>query len=120
VVLHGLLGGLLLPLAAARLLSSSVNFAVNRRLVFAAPGARRLGSAAARYAGLAVALLAANDLLLACLTGLGLGLLTAKLLTEVLLVTASYQVQHRTVFTRRARTRQLAEPGTAPVRAPAG
>jgi hypothetical protein len=36
-------------------------------------------------------------------TGLGLGLLPAKLLTEVLLVTASYQVQRRTVFTRRAR-----------------
>ena len=102
VGLHGLLGGLLLPLLGARLLSSSVNFAVNRRLVFAAPGARSVGAAAARYAALAVVLVAANYVLLAAFTHLGLGLLPAKLLTEVLLVSASYQVQRRTVFIRGA------------------
>ena len=103
VVLHGLVGGLLLPLLGARLLSSSVNFAVNRRLVFAAPGARPVGAAAARYAGLAVVLLLANYLLLAGLTALGLGLLAAKVLTEALLVTASYLVQSRAVYVRRVR-----------------
>jgi putative flippase GtrA len=90
---------------------SSVDFAVNRRLVFAAPGARPLRAAAARYAGLAVVLFAASYLLLAAFTALGVGLLPAKLLTEVLVVTASYQVQQRTVFTRRARPR--AEPAGA-------
>jgi putative flippase GtrA len=110
LVLHGLLGGLLVPLVGARVLSSSVNFAVNRRLVFAAPGARNLRAAAARYAGLAVALLAANYALLAVLSALGLGLLPAKLLTEVLLVTASYQVQRRGVFTRRIHPASPAEP----------
>jgi hypothetical protein len=102
VVLHGLIGGLLLPLLVARVLSSSVNFAVNRRVVFVAPGARSVGAAAARYASLAVALFAANYALLAAFTALGLGLLPAKLLTEVLLVGVSYQVQRCTVFTRRA------------------
>ena len=115
LVLHGLLGGLLLPLVGARLLSSTVNFAVNRRLVFAAPATRRVGAAALRYASLAVGLLAANYLLLAALTGLGLGLLPAKLLTEVLLVTASYLVQSRAVYARRVRPRQPAEPEPARV-----
>ena len=116
LVLHGLVGGLLLPLVGARLLSSSVNFAVNRRLVFAAAGARPVRAAAARYAGLAVVLLAANYLLLDALTALGVTLLPAKLLTEVLLVTASYLVQSRVVHVRRARP--PAEP--APSRTPVG
>jgi len=115
LVLNGLFGGILLPLVGARLLSSTVNFAVNRRLVFAAPGARRLRSAAARYAGLALTLLAANYALLEALTALGLGLLAAKLLTEVLLVAASYVVQSRTVYVRRVRARRTPEP--EPVRA---
>jgi hypothetical protein len=66
---------------------SSVDFAVNRRLVFAAPGARPLRAAAARYAGLTVVLFAASYLLLAAFTALGVGLLPAKLLPEVLVVT---------------------------------
>jgi putative flippase GtrA len=112
VVLHALVGGLLLPLLAARLLSSSVNFAVNRRLVFPAPGARPVGAAAARYAALAVVLLGANYVLLAASTRLGVGLLPAKVLTEVVLLTASYQVQRRTVFIRRARAQRRGD--TAP------
>jgi putative flippase GtrA len=102
VGLHALIGGLLLPLLGARLLSSSVNFAVNRRLVFAAPGARSVGAAAARYAALAVVLVAAHYVLLTAATRLGVGLLPAKVCTDVLLVSASYQVQRRTVFARRA------------------
>ena len=116
LVLHALVGGLLVPLVGARLLSSSVNFAVNRRLVFAAPGARPLRSAAARYAALAVVLLAANYALLATLTALGLGLLPAKLVTEVLLVAASYAVQSRTVYLRRVvRARRTPQAERAPV-----
>jgi putative flippase GtrA len=90
---------------------SSVDFAVNRRLVFAAPGARPLRAAAARYAGLTVVLFAASYLLLAAFTALGVGLLPAKLLTEVLLVTASYQVQRRTVFTPWPRPRPVPTDG---------
>jgi len=115
LVLHALVGGLLVPLVGARLLSSAVNFTVNRRLVFAAPGARPLRSAAARYAGLAVVLLAANYALLAALTALGVGLLPAKLLTEALLVTTSYAVQSRTVYLRRVRARRAPQPGRVPI-----
>jgi len=100
LVLHALVGGLLLPLLGARVLSSTVNFAVNRTLVFASPGARSVRAAALRYAALAVVLVAANYLLLTGCTALGLGLLPAKLLTEVLLVTASYLSQRHLVFSR--------------------
>ena len=123
LLLHALIGGLLLPLVGARLLSASMNFAVNRRLVFTGSGAtpdadRSVRAAAARYTALALALLAANFVLLAGLTALGAGLLVAKLLTEVLLLAVSYLVQSRAVFARRVRARRTAE--LEPVRAPVG
>ena len=127
LVLHGLLGGLLLPLLGARVLSSTVNFAVNRTLVFASPGAspdasagaRSVRAAALRYAALAVVLVAANYLLLAGCTALGLGLLPAKLLTEVLLVSFSYLVQSRSVYCRRTPAPQPADRSPQQVLPPA-
>lgn len=101
LVLHALLGGLLVPVVLARLLSATANFAVNRSLVFAAPGVRSLPAAALRYGALAVVLLAANYALLAALTAVGIGLLVAKLLAEVLLVAVSFAVQSRVVYLRR-------------------
>ena len=61
-----------------------------------APGTGR--RAALRYAALAVGLLVAGYGMLWGLTGLGLALLPAKVLTEVLLFATSYQVQRRVVF----------------------
>ncbi|MFF2622820.1 glycosyltransferase family 2 protein [Oerskovia jenensis] len=60
------------------------------------PGSGR--RAALRYAALAVGLLAAGYGVLWGLTGLGLALLPAKVVTEVLLFATSYQVQRRVVF----------------------
>ncbi|WP_318244253.1 glycosyltransferase family 2 protein [Oerskovia rustica] len=62
------------------------------------PGSGR--RAALRYAALAVALLAAGYGVLWGLTGLGLALLPAKVVTEVLLFATSYEVQRRVVFGR--------------------
>ena len=104
LLLHALTGSLLLPVLAARLLSGSVNFAVNRRVVFSAGGRADVAGAAVRYAVLAGALLAANYGLLTALTGAGLGLLPAKLVTEVVLVTASFAAQRRLVFRRSTAT----------------
>ena len=99
LVLHSLTGALLPSVVGARLLSGSLNFAVNRRLLPAAGSSRRtVGAAAVRYAALAAALLGANYAAISTLTGLGLALLPAKLLTEVALVAVGYQVQRRTVF----------------------
>jgi hypothetical protein len=58
-------------------------------------------AAAVRYAALVGALLVANYALLAGLTGLGLALLPAKLVTEATLVAASYLAQRHLVFASR-------------------
>jgi putative flippase GtrA len=108
LALHAATGSLAASVVGARVLSAGANFAVNRGLVFgrgAGPGRGRgatrrapLGRAAVRYATLAVVLLGASYLLLAGLTGLGVGLLPAKVATEVALYLVSFQVQRRFVF----------------------
>ncbi|MDO9457847.1 glycosyltransferase [Nocardioides sp.] len=113
--LHALLGVLLPAVVLARVASASLNFTLNRRLVFpdgdgtdgtdgtGGTGGERRWSAAGRYAGLAAGLLAANYLLLATLYAAGMPLLAAKLVTELVLVTTSYVVQARFVFAHRRR-----------------
>lgn len=94
-------GNLAASVVTARAISASANFAVNHRLVFA--GRRRHpAGAAARYSALVVALMLANYLLLRVLTGpVGMGVVLAKLVTELTLFLASYQFQQRVVFRRR-------------------
>lgn len=109
LALHAATGSLAASVLGARVLSAGVNFAVNRVVVFGRTGrggprgrgaTRRVpwGRAAARYATLAVLLLGASYLLLAALTGLGVGLLPAKVATEAVLYLVSFQVQRRFVF----------------------
>ncbi len=98
LVLVGLTGALLPSVVIARVLSSSVNFATNRRLVFAGGRATSLRVTAARYGVLAATMLAANFGLLTALTGVGIPLLPAKVLTEVALFVAGYQLQRTVVF----------------------
>lgn len=92
-------GNLLLSVVGARAVSSVANFAMNRRLVF---GDRRGGSltrSAAKYFGLVGVVLTGNYALMALLhEQLGLPLLAAKLVTEAVLFTLSYQAQKRLVF----------------------
>jgi putative flippase GtrA len=91
-------GSLVASAVTARLVSGSTNFAVNRRLVFGSAAAQPLRRAVVRYAALAGALLVANIALLTLLSATGLSLVTAKVLTEVLLVGISYGVQRCVVF----------------------
>lgn len=109
LVLDAVTGSLLVSVVGARGVSGAVNFVVNRRVfggagagAGAAAGRGRGGGhvrgAALRYAALAVGLLAAGYGVLWGLTGLGLALLPAKVVTEVLLFATSYQVQRRVVF----------------------
>lgn len=100
-------GNLLAAVIGARVGSAGVNFLLNRHLVFRS-GRRPAGPALLRYALLAVGLLTANYLLLRTLTGIGIGLLVAKVLTEVVLYLVSFQVQRRFVF----------RPGASPRSAP--
>lgn len=99
--LMALTGSLLTSVVAARVISASVNYALNRTMVFEHGRARPMRASATRYATLAAAVLAANYLLLHALhDGRGLWLVPAKVLTEVLLFLASYRVQRRWVFAR--------------------
>lgn len=94
---HALTGSLLGSIIPARLVSASVNYLGNERLVFGR--ASRAATSPRRYAALALTLLAANWLLLHVLVvGLGWSALTAKLTTDVVLFFVSYAVQRRFVF----------------------
>ncbi|MCW2840534.1 MAG: hypothetical protein JWR55_2017 [Aeromicrobium sp.] len=96
---HALLDSLLIAVVMARLLSGAINFALNQRFVF--PGPRRAhhrGRATTRYVLLAGGLVVANYLILSALLVGGLGLLSSKLVTDIVLVSISYVVQARYVF----------------------
>ncbi|MDZ8200404.1 bifunctional glycosyltransferase family 2/GtrA family protein [Microbacterium sp. SSW1-59] len=110
LLLSATTGSLVVSIVAARIVSASVNFFVNRRLVFHRRGRGR-GREAMRYGVLAVVLLASNIVWMDALTGVGIPLLAAKLITEAVLFLTSYGVQRSVVFRRSA---------TAAAPAPAG
>lgn len=98
LVLTTLTGWLVPSIVAARVLSASVNFAVNRRLVFRQqPGSGAVGQAV-RYSILALGLLASNVVWMTALTDFGVPLLAAKVATEAVLFVTSYGVQKSFVF----------------------
>lgn len=98
LLLFAALTGSLVPsIVAARVLSATVNFAMNRRYVFRGSTRRRRGQAL-RYAVLAAALLASNIVWIEALTSFGLPLIAAKVITEVVLFVTSYGVQKTFVF----------------------
>lgn len=98
-VFDAVTGWLVPSIVAARLLSATVNFVVNRRLVFRARDGAVAGQAA-RYGVLALALLASNIAWMSFLTDNGLALLPAKVVTEGVLFVLSYGVQRALVFPR--------------------
>ena len=79
---------------AARLVSASCNYVINRNTVFKNDGSPL------RYALLAAAVLAANTALLyVFVSGLHMNALAAKIVTEAILFTVSYTAQKHFVFT---------------------
>lgn len=91
--------GMLVPsIVAARLISATVNFAVNRRVVFARRGRGTLRRQIVQYGVLALMLLASNIVWMSYLTDAGVPLWLAKLLTEVVLFVTSYGVQRGVIF----------------------
>ncbi len=96
LVLMELTGHLLLSVLAARMVSATVNYLLNRHAVFR-DGDR---SSPLRYAALAAGILAGNYLLLTVLTMI-MPLPLAKTLTEITLFGISFAAQRALVFTRR-------------------
>ena len=87
---------------AARVVSASVNFTLNRRFVFTGGDKQPLWSSLLRYAALAVCILALNTLLLNWLTQtLGWNPYLSKILVEVTLFLLSWFVQRNFVYYRK-------------------
>jgi putative flippase GtrA len=112
-----LTGNLLVSVVAARVVSSTVNFVANRRLVFG-PDERSSFGCASRYFALVAVVVWVNYAAMWVLyERLGVALLPAKLVTETALFVASYQAQKRLIFAGRAALPPAAERGSAgPVR----
>jgi glycosyltransferase involved in cell wall biosynthesis len=92
---------LLVAVVGARAVSSAVNFVVNRRMVFTHGRDRPVAAAGVRYFGLVLVLLPANYGLISILDALTMTALPAKILAEIALLTVSYVVQQRFLFSRR-------------------
>ena len=83
----------------ARVISATVNFTINKKLVFKSSGGWK--SELGKYALLAVCILAVNILLLDLFTlGIGIPLAVSKLIVEVLLFAVSFVVQGKFVYRR--------------------
>lgn len=86
--------------AAARLISGSVNYTVNRKLVFESRA--DVGRSLLQYALLAAGILAVNTMSLWLLvTTLGMNRYLAKILVEAVLFAASYLVQKPWIFRKK-------------------
>jgi glycosyltransferase involved in cell wall biosynthesis len=104
-------GVALLPaVLVARMSSATLNFTVNRRLVFDPTGRTRVGRTLAGYGLVAGAVLVANyGVLYLLYRRLGLNLVLAKIATESVLFLASYHAQRAFVF-RSGRMDQIVRP----------
>lgn len=96
-VLALITGSLAVAVIGARLISGTVNFLVNRHVVFRATQPRPRGQAIG-YVALAAGIVAGSYLGILALTGLGVALIPAKILVDVVLYLVSYQVQRVVIF----------------------
>ncbi|MFT4212610.1 MAG: bifunctional glycosyltransferase family 2/GtrA family protein [Microbacterium sp.] len=101
LLLQSWTGWLLFSVVGARLISGSVNYAVNRSMVFRRGREIPVRVSALRYISLAGLLLAANFGIITALTQAGIPLLAAKVMTEATLFAVSFGVQRTVVFARR-------------------
>ncbi|MCD8117676.1 MAG: bifunctional glycosyltransferase family 2/GtrA family protein [Oscillospiraceae bacterium] len=98
-LLVSLTGRMIAANVCARAVSASVNFTINRTLVFKSK--EKLLKAALQYFALAAAILLANTLLLRLLAeGLGLNRYLAKLAVELAMFSVNYLVQRKVIFRR--------------------
>lgn len=88
----------------ARIISASVNFTLNRRLVFKSDGS--LAKSIAKYALLAACILAGNTVVLNFLSGVcGIHRMIAKIITEAVFFILSWLAQKTVVFRRKGGSR---------------
>ncbi|MBH0129362.1 bifunctional glycosyltransferase family 2/GtrA family protein [Salinibacterium sp. NK8237] len=97
-ILFALTQSLLVSVVGARLVSASVNFLINRHLVFNSSNRDHVARDALRYVILALALVASSYVWLSVLVDWGVPLVIAKVFSDVTLYIISFQVQRRFVF----------------------
>lgn len=95
-LLSALTGSLVLSNVLARLVSGTVNFTLNKKVVFQSNA--NAASAALKYIALAVFILICNTLVLKGLIGFGIAAYTAKIITEIVLFIFNYLIQHSFIF----------------------
>lgn len=93
-----LTGSVAVAVVGARLVSGSVNYTVNRRVVFGRDGTAPTRRSLPRYMALAAGLLAANLLLMESLVAVTGSVVVAKVATEASLFVVSFLVQRTLVF----------------------
>lgn len=99
-VLSMLTGNLPLSNVGARCVSATVNYTLNRKLVFRSNGS--VATSAASYFALAALILIGNTAVLSLLVNtLGIPQMAAKLLTEILFFALSYFVQKNVIFKKK-------------------
>ncbi|SCF10733.1 Glycosyltransferase involved in cell wall bisynthesis [Micromonospora haikouensis] len=104
LVFAGTTGSVLVAAVAARLISATVNFTVNRCWIFGGGRARApIVASTGRYALLALTVLAANVAMIESLAMLTGSVVAAKVLTEPTLFAAGFLAQRYVVFPRPAR-----------------
>lgn len=115
-VFTSLLGHLLPAVALSRMFSSTANFLMNRSLVFGHDRTTSWARSAVRYFSLVAGVMAANYGLLHLLyERWGMPLFAAKLMTEIGLFVAGFQIQRHFVFGRRSTAHP--SPSTSPTSA---
>ncbi len=95
-ILLSVTGQLVFSNVAARIVSASVNYTLNRNVVFKSRAS--VIRSLLQYAALAVFILAINTFLLKFLTGLGLNRYLIKIPVEIIMFSLSWIIQHRVIF----------------------
>lgn len=97
-ILNAVTGQLVLSNVAARIVSATVNYTINRNIVFKSKVS--VLKSAVQYILLAIAILACNTMLLKYLTGLGLNRYLVKIPVEMIMFIVSWSTQHLLIFKR--------------------
>lgn len=107
LIINRLTRNLLLSVVTARAISSLCNYFFNKNLVFQVQDRRHL-STVVKYYSLVVFIMVCNYSLLKLLVELiGIPLVFGKLLTELVLYSLSYIVQHKFIFKQEGLTRNV-------------
>ena len=108
----GLAHALIISNVGARLISSTVNYNINRRLVFRSKA--KVASSALQYFLLAGIILIGNTIVLSTLTGtLGINSMLAKVMTEIIFFFISWTVQKYVIFFNGAEKSAETKPGSS-------